>query len=199
MRYLTQILFLIFFISVNAQSISEYEKELNIEPISSITKEIRVYKKYAISTGLELFRFYFDDSSKKYKAEYYYTTADKQNKVILVKKIDLESIYNMEFNALNLFLSHVKYLPAEEKIRYKFRPKPDIFIEDGYIYHITSKSMSILDGISYSIQIQDNDSYNEVEYSNPESYLKNYPEIDELQTINEFLDFIKSSFGIYKN
>ncbi len=59
--------------------------------------------------------------------------------------------------------------------------------------------MSIIDGISYSIQIQDNDSYNEVEYSNPESYLKNYPEIDELQTINEFLDFIKSSFGIYKN
>lgn len=198
MRSLTQILFLIFFISVNAQSISEYEKQLNIEPISSITKEIRVYKKYAISTGLELFRFYFDDSSNNYKAEYYYVTVDKKNNK-LVKKLDLESIYNMEFNALNLFLSHVKYLPTEEKISYKFRPKPDIFIEDGYIYHIIGKPMSIIDGISYSIQIQDNDSYNEVEYSNPESYLKNYPEIDELQTINEFLDFIKSSFGIYKN
>ncbi|RRJ90577.1 hypothetical protein EG240_08600 [Paenimyroides tangerinum] len=198
MRSLTQILFLIFSISVNAQSISEYEKQLNIEPISNNAKEIRVYKKYAISTGLELFIFYFDDSSNKYKAEYYYVTVDKKNNK-LVKKLDLESIYNMEFNALNLFLSHAKYLPSEQKIWYKFIPKPDIFIEDGYIYHIIGKPMSIIDGISYSIQIQDNDSYNEVEYSNPESYLKNYPEIDELQTINEFLDFIKSSFGIYKN
>lgn len=71
MKHLYLLFTIIFsFESFSAQQNIEYDKVLKIENLKFNENEIRVYKKYGISTGLELFRFY-QDENENWKAEFY--------------------------------------------------------------------------------------------------------------------------------
>lgn len=78
-------------------------------------------------------------------------------------------------------------------------PKASAMVDKGYLYFIEGKPASIVDGYSYYIQVKYDKDFNEIHYSNPERYLELYPTIDELISVNEFLDIIKKSFNIFED
>lgn len=97
-----RLLFLVFtIISINtllSQTIQEYDKVLKIEDLNFNNNEIRVYKKYSTSTGLELFRFY-QDEKENWKAEFYETVASRNNLneiTLRTRKFKLNSLKNFE-------------------------------------------------------------------------------------------------------
>jgi len=47
-----------------SQNINKYNRILKIENLPFNNYEMRVYKKYTISTGLEMFRLYQDNTEK---------------------------------------------------------------------------------------------------------------------------------------
>jgi len=198
-------LFLLIFtiISINtlsSQTIQEYDKILKIENLKFNTNEIRVYKKYAISTGLELFRFYQDDK-ENWKAEFYETIAssnkDSEKITLRTRKSKLNSLKNFELIWAQILDTDVIYLPKWQAFEYKLEKKNKKYeIEDGKIISSTSVSY-ILDGSSYHVKIKNGKQENEIEYSNPESYLKTYPNVDELISFKELLDLLKNDFKIF--
>ena len=184
-----------------AQSSIEYDKILKIENLKFNNNEIRIYKKYSTSTGLELFRFY-EDEHQNWKAEFYQTVASKNNKdeiTISIRKSKLNSLKNFELIWTQILETDVSYLPSWEAFKYKLVTHIHNYeIIDGMI---TSSSSSgyILDGVSYDVKIKNINQQNEFHYPNPESYLKKYPNVDELISFKELLDLLRNDFKIFEN
>ena len=184
-----------------SQEIQKFDSILKIENLKLHSKEIRVYKDYSTSTGLELFRF-FQDEHEKWFVEFYETIAQNLGNnefKIKIRKKNLNSLKNLEVIWLNLYYSDIMDLPDFEEITYKLRPKKvEISIEEGNLVMEKTNRSIILDGISYYVQINNGEKNKELEYPNPESYLKKYPEVDELISFEEFLNIIKEEFNLFK-
>lgn len=181
--------------------LSKLEKILKVDTIPFLDKEIRVYKKHEISTGLELFRIYFDEQKKDYKADFYYTFAKKTSNdshEIIIKHFELKSFYNLEYVVLKLLNTNIQHIPTASAINYKMKSKSEIILEMGEFY-ISQTSSTTIDGVSYYIQVGEENIFNEISYSNPETNLSKYPTVDELISVNEFLDIIKKSFNIFED
>lgn len=89
------------------------------------------------------------------------------------------------------------HLPPWENIQYKLEKKnKDYFTEDDEIVSSVSKS-AILDGFTYYLKVKTDKNENEFEYDNPESYLKIYPNVDELISFTELLNLLRSEFRIF--
>lgn len=184
--------------NLSSQTIQEYDKFLKIENLKFNTNEIRVYKKDAISTGLELFRLYQDDK-ENWKAELYETIASNNNGEIKIRarKYKLNSLKNFELIWAQILDTDVIHLPKWQTFEYKLVKKNKKYeIEDGEIISSTSMS-NFLDGFSYYVKIKNGKQENEIEYSNPESYLKTYPNVDELISFKELLDLLRNDFKIF--
>lgn len=183
-----------------AQQNIEYDKILKIENLKFHEKEICVYKKYGTSTGLELFRFY-EDEKENWKAEFYNTVARTNNKdevKIWTRKSKLNSLKNFEMLWLQILDTNVIHLPKWEAFEYKLKKvNKDYQIEDGEIYSSTSRS-SVLDGQSFYVKIKRGENENQFSYSNPESYLEEYPNVDELLSFKELLDLIRTEFKVFE-
>ena len=67
---------------------------------------------------------------------------------------------------------------------------------DGEIYNTISK-VSVLDGKVFFIKIKNGNRFNEIIYPNPQSYLTHYSNVDELQSVAELLEIVKSEFKIF--
>lgn len=181
--------------------LSTLEKILKVDTIPFFKNEIRVYKKHEISTGLELFRIYYDEQKKDYRADFYYTFAKKSSKdshEIIIKHFELKSFYNLEYVVLKLLNTNIQHIPTSSAISYKMKPKSEIILEMDKFYNSQTSSTTI-DGVSYYIQVSEGKIFNEIIYSNPESYLSKYPTVDELISVNEFLDIIKKDFNIFED
>ena len=161
--------------------------------------EIRIYKKYATSTALEMFRLY-NVKDDYWKAELYQTKAGTINNVtkIRIVKEKLNSLSNLELIWFKILDTDILYLPDFDKISYKLKNKSNQYsIEEGNIVNTTKKT-SILDGVSYYILINSNKKKNTIHYLNPENYLEYYPNVDELISVKELLDLIRLEFGCLK-
>ncbi|MCX8523973.1 hypothetical protein OF897_08560 [Chryseobacterium formosus] len=184
---------------LSAQQNTEYDKILKIENLKFHENEIRVYKKYSTTTGLELFRFYQDDK-ENWKAEFYETIATQNNKneiKIRTRKSKLNSLKNFEMVWLQILDTNVIHLPKWEFFEYKLKKvNKDYQIEDGEIYSSIS-SLSVLDGRSFYVKIKRGKKENQFNYSNPESYLEKYPNVDELLSFQELLNLIRNEFKIF--
>ncbi|MFP3592878.1 hypothetical protein SB689_13015 [Chryseobacterium sp. SIMBA_038] len=197
-----RLFFLLFIIisinTLSAQTIQEYDKILKIENLKFNTNEIRVYKKYAISTGLELFRFYQDDK-ENWKAELYKTfviSGNKEDKIIVDKTI-LNSLKNPKLIWAQILDTDVVCLSKWETFKYKLKKHMhDYEVIDGEVTSST-QTTRIMDGISYTVKIKTGENENEFSYSNPEDYLKTYPNVDELISFKELLDLLKKDFKIF--
>ncbi|WP_410692565.1 hypothetical protein [Chryseobacterium sp. SIMBA_038] len=171
---------------------------MKIENLKFNTNEIRVYKKYAISTGLELFRFYQDDK-ENWKAELYKTfviSGNKEDKIIVDKTI-LNSLKNPKLIWAQILDTDVVCLSKWETFKYKLKKHMhDYEVIDGEVTSST-QTTRIMDGISYTVKIKTGENENEFSYSNPEDYLKTYPNVDELISFKELLDLLKKDFKIF--
>ncbi len=194
-----KILLFILFSSFNllAQNISDFDKTLKIDLLKIHENEIRIYKKYATSTGLEMFRLY-NVKEDYWKAELYQTKARTIDNIIKIRvvKEKLNSLSNLELIWFKILDTDVLYLPDFDRIGYKLKSKSSNYtIEDGNIVN-TTKETSILDGVSYYILINNKDNKNDIHYFNPETYLELYPNVDELISLKKLLDLIRLEFDV---
>ena len=182
------------------QEISEINKVLAIPDPLEFQKEIRIYKDYFISNTVEIFRIY-DEGKDEWKVQVF--SYSKNNKA--VTKIDVitfpkENIGKLKPKGanliwLNLLLSNVEFLPNMESIKYKLNT-PYLDLEKGEQV-IAKKMILVLDGKGYQVYVKNGKITNSFSFDNPETYLKNYPNVDELISYNQLLSIIKKEFNLW--
>lgn len=184
-----------------SQELLKFDSILKIENLEFHSREIRVYKNYSISTGLELFRMYYDENDK-INTEFYYTVARKlENGEIQIRITNkkLDSFKNPKYIWLKLIYSDILHIPEFEEIRYKLKPKAEVILDENGELVVGTTTSIILDGVSFYVQISNNGITRDIEYPNPESYFKKFPNVDELIIFNDFLNIIKEEFEVFKN
>ena len=182
------------------QEVYEINKVLEIPDTLEFQKEIRIYKNYSTTTRTTVFRMY-DEGKNNWKVTIYYYLANlkqctKINQIHFPKE-NIGKLKPKDANLiwLNLLLSNVEFLPSMEDINYKFK-KDSIEFEDGE-YGIVKKKVLVLDGNDYQVYIKNGKIRNNFSFDNPETYLKNYPNVDELISYNELLSVIKKEFNLW--
>jgi hypothetical protein len=200
MKYLSFLLLIPF--QVCSQSFEKLDSILKIQHIPLNESEIRIYKDYSTSTGLELFRLYKDENNV-FQAEFHQTVARKigDNTEIRVKKDKLNSIKNMEVIWLAFLNSDIGHLPPFSEIVYKFRDNKDLELKiiDGEITYLQISKPIILDGVTFMINFSSPKMKNQIVYDNPESYLNLFPNVDELISFQEILEIARTEFNLFNN
>lgn len=162
--------------------------------------EIRIYKDRGIYNSGNVFRIYKDD--KIWKAEliqWFLPKEISKDEFELIKpKITiLKPQKSLEELFLNLRALNIEFLPKEEYFQYKKTSnKKVVFDEDEKAFLIHQELTSVLDGTGYLVKYQSGKNRNEFTYNNPESYLKHFPEINELKDFVDILKYIRKEFNI---
>ncbi|GGA85299.1 hypothetical protein GCM10008015_27570 [Flavobacterium palustre] len=161
-------------------------------PDTLASKEIRVYKSYQITTGTELFRFYKVDE-KNWSAILYHfrndlTTFDET--VITPKS-------NFEYLWLQFYIINIKKLPSIREIDYKIQ-KPRVVFDEKYGYVVETTTLGVMDGIGYKLYYRNLKEINTIQFDNYEIYLKQSPDVDELNAYNEIINLIKANFNVWQ-
>lgn len=202
-------IFLVLFLSFStfavAQNITEINSDLKLSDSLTYETEVRIYQGGGITNYSSLFRM-FKDKSKKWTAEFYEHYAKVNGQAELrTEKQTLTSEKNMEFIFQNLVRSHILDLPSLSEIRWKLVTRGNVEkVKKKYRgkeieeYELMNKQIAILDGEGFKVQVKGWNRANEFEFSNPDGYLKHYPEIDELNYICEILELIRTEFHIWK-
>ena len=110
----------------------------------------------------------------------------------------------MEFLYYNFLRSNILHLPSQESIKWKLKKRGDVekvkrkFRGKEYVdYDILDSVILISDGVSYQVEVRELSRKNSFLYSNPESLLEYYPEVDELIYMCEIINLIKIEFQIW--
>ncbi len=198
------ILFL-FSIGISAQNITEINSDIKLSNSLTYQTEVRIYQCTGITNYSSLFRMY-KDKSGEWVVEFYKHYAKIGGQTELRTEMQtLKSENDMEFVFQNLIRSYIFDLPSLQDIRWKFGSRGNVKkverIRRGKKtekYEFLNRQIGILDGEGFTIQVKGWNKTNEFEYSNPDGYLKHYPEIDELIYMCEILDTIRNEFGIWE-
>lgn len=126
--------------------------------------------------------------------------------MVLPKKISSDEFENIEpiitnFTAneddfLNFQIRNIQYLPDEKLFQYKKNINKIVYDEDLKEKVISTKNMMVMDGTGYEVKYKNGKIENTFNYSNPRSYLEKFPEIDELKSFVNILDFIDKRFEV---
>lgn len=195
-KFFVLVLLFISSIVLGQQNVSEINAVLKIPDSLIHSHEIRVYKRYQISNGTEIFRFFEENKEWKTEFYHYYHPIGKNDKPEFEKE-KLKDDLSKEFAWMRIVLSNVEFLPKEESFSYKLKTRK-ILIEGGEcLFSITSSAIS--DGVSYKVFFKTGTRTNDFEYGNPESKLIKYPGVDELEMFSQLLIAIREEFGIWKD
>lgn len=205
MKNISVLLVFLFSIGASAQRVSKVNSDSNLSDSLTYETEVRIYRGVGELDDTSLFRM-FKDTTGKWTAEFYepHTKVSGQFNVRL-EKPTLQSENDMEFIFQNFLRSHIMDLPSMSEIRWKLVKRGVVEkVEEASLgykigdYALRNKVLLVSDGEGYSVQVKSRGKVNEFYYSNPESYLKEYPEIDELIYMCEILDLIRNEFHIWK-
>jgi len=184
------------------QEVYEINKALEIPDQLEFQQEIRIYKDYSISNTVEIFRMY-DEGKNNWKVTiYYYSKNLKQVTKINQIQFPKENIGKLKQKDayliwLNLLLLDLEFLPDLKEINYKLKLS-SIKFEDGE--YVTIKNIkTVIDGDSYEVFIKNGSIENSFSFNNPETYLKYYPNVDELISYNQLLSTIKKEFNLWND
>ena len=205
MKNILILIIFLFSIGVSAQNITEINSDLKLTDSLTYETEVRIYKGVGITNYTSVFRM-FKDKSEKWTAEFYEHYAKVNGRTELrIKKRTLKSKNDMEFVFQNFTRSFILDLPSlnefywklvtrgnVEKVKKQYRGKT---IEE---YEFINEEFHMVDGDEFKIQVNAWNRTNEFEFSNVDSYLILYPEIDELIYMSEILENIRKEFGIWK-
>lgn len=205
MRNIQILIIFLFSNAISAQDISGINSDLKLSDSLTYETEIRVYQGGGITNYSSLFRM-FKDRSEKWTAEFYEHYAKVDGQVELrTEKRTLDSENDIEFIFQNLIRSHILDLPSLSEIQWKLvtpgkieKIKKTHRGKEVVEYEFINNQILITDGEGFKAQLKGWNKTNEFSYSNPDSYLKYYPEIDELIYICEILNIIRNEFGIWK-
>jgi ABC-type Fe3+/spermidine/putrescine transport system ATPase subunit len=197
MKNIQILIIFLFSIGISAQNISGINSDLKLSDSLKMESEIRIYAGGGITNYSSLFRMY-KDKTNKWTAEFYehYAKVDGQTE-LRTERRTVESKNDMEFVWNGMLRTNIESLPNMSEIKYKMRERGKVELVDGE-YQLMWKSKQIMDGIGYKVQIKTELTSNEIDYDNPESYLKHYSEVDELVFFNELLSLVKNEFNIWK-
>jgi len=163
-------------------------------PDSLHTQEIRITKSGSFGNA-EILRIYFNSNSNLILELF---EKDKDGKFELVKNKTLPREDNYDEKLwLKILMTDIHHIADYQGILYKFKKDKEImFFKDKWtIFYNTTHSV---DGVGYEIEISGEEKYNSVRYSNPDSFLKTYPEIDELKSVVDLLNLIRNEFNIWE-
>ncbi|MFT3910933.1 MAG: hypothetical protein QM737_16055 [Ferruginibacter sp.] len=104
---------------------------------------------------------------------------NEKNRPISIKRKKLFAIPNFETVIKKLLSYNILNLPNQKEIEYKMR-KDTIELVDGE-YQTITKKVDVMDGESYSIEIKIGDKFRIYRFENPDTYLKYYPKVNELE------------------
>jgi hypothetical protein len=190
---------------VFSQNISEINSDIKITDSLKFKTEIRIYQNMGISNYSSLLRICKDE--KDWIVEFYehYVKVEGITELKIEKQI-LKSKNDMQFVLLNLIRSNILNLPSLEEIRWKLVKRGNVELKKTNIrgkiieeYDLLNNEIWKMDGKGFKIQVNCWNKKNEFEFSNPDSYLKEFPEVDELIFMSEILNIIRHEFGIWKD
>ena len=185
MKNLKILILFLFSIGVLAQNKSKINADLKLPDSLNHETEVRIYKGEGTYHS-SLFRMYKDNSGK-WNTEYYeHSNNENEFTELLTEKRTLISKNDVEFVFLNLERNYIFELPNIDQIAHKLDNR-------GII-----EKANITDKKEFKIQVKSKYKNNEFQISNPDNYLKNNPNIDELIYISEILNTIRYEFGIWK-
>lgn len=184
--------------SIFGQSLSGLNQSIGLTDSLTNENEIRIYKSSGESGEYkEIFRMY-EDSSKIWKAELidYNTKVPAQLKV---QKHNLKPKSDMGLDLvwMNIQKTHIQDLPNMSDIRWKLQ-KPafqEINGEKELFWIVTLRS----GGEGFAVHFRLGKKSNRVFYSNPESLLEEYENVDELIYFSELLNVLRTEFGVWEN
>lgn len=153
--------------------------------------EIRIYSIPALTNGWQIFRMYKTSEDANWKIEIIKNISESRTQIE-----ELNSQTNLDIVWLKILQTDILDLPDWESIQYKFKKDRSIELEDGKFID-NYATVGIMDGIGYKVMIKNNKEFNEINYSNPEGYLKHFENIDELISFKSLLDVVRNEFGIW--
>ena len=127
-------------------------------------------------------------------------STDQLNSILLQSCSALEYLHSD--SNLNQFWSrildtHAEFLPDIKGIDYKLKGKT-IFESDTDNYG-SNKKIAFTDGIGYTAFIRNYNKVNQFSFTNAESYLKYFPDVDELNSYSSLLNLIRIEFNIWQD
>lgn len=197
------LLFLFSIGNVFTQNISKINSDLKLSDSLAYETEIRIYQSESITNYTSLFRMFKENN--KWTAEFYehYAKVFLMDTVRIEKRL-LKSVNDMQFVYQNLLRSHIMDLPSSSEIDWKLVKRGDVekvqTMERGEIverYDRINNVTLFLDGDVFKVQAKIPFKRNEFNFSNPDSYLEDYPNIDELIYIGEIMETLRNEFGIW--
>lgn len=197
MKYYFIFFFLIIF-KCFGQEVSEINKVLRISDTLENKQEIRIYKDYSTTNEIDIIRMLKDKKKDWVVHKFWYSKDFKTVTKIDEIRFPKENIGKLkpkdaELIWLNILITNVQFLPNMKTIRYKFG-KPHIEVNKGE-REISKTEKHILDRVGYKVYIRNGKNTNSFSFDNPESYLKQYPTVDELISYNELLSVLKKEFN----
>ncbi|TDX84017.1 hypothetical protein [Epilithonimonas xixisoli] len=195
MQFSLRFLFLFLFAIVKSQNIDS----LANVPSELKETEIRIYKDRGITNSGFVFRIYKEDKTWKANLTQWFLPKEiSRDEVEWIKPeiTILKSEKSLEEVFVNVEARNIKFLPKEETFKYKKSNKKVEYDEDEKAFLMTTLLMTVVDGTGYSVKYQSGKQQNEFSYNNPESYLKEYPNIDELNDFVDILKYIRKEFNI---
>ncbi len=196
MQFSLKFLFFFLFAILKSQNIDSLAKI----PSELKETEIRIYKDRGITNSGHIFRIYKED--KIWKAEliqWFLPKEISRDEIewIKPKLTVLKPEKSLEELFLNIKARNIGFLPKEEYFQYKKDVSRVIYDEEEKDWAFETKNaIWVLDGTGYLVKYKSGKQQNEFNYRNPESYLKHYPEIDELNYFVDILKYIRKEFNI---
>ncbi|MBV2165576.1 MAG: hypothetical protein KUL76_03470 [Kaistella sp.] len=186
--------FIIYSFILNAQDLDK----LTGLSTNYLEKEIRIYKDRGITNSGIVFRVYKKNNQWKAETIQWFlpkkiSSDDFQMIPPITKNISADK--NVELIFMTLEALNIGQLPMEDAFEYK-KEKSIIWDEDEENFMMRTSKTAILDGNAYSVIYKAGQYYNEFTYNNPESYLHQFPEIDELKSFQKILEYIREQFNL---
>ena len=196
-----KLLILIIFLSNSTlfgQNLTEINESVGFTDSLNNEKEIRIYRTSGMTNYTGIFRMY-QDSTEKWRVELIEHYAKVPNQAELkIEKRKLKFKSKMDLIWLEIQKTNVQDLPNMTDIDWKLKKDPVIHEIDGEKV-LSWKKSSILDGQGYDVHIRWGKNFNRIYYSNPESYLRIYENVDELVYFSQLLNLLRTEFGVWKN
>jgi hypothetical protein len=197
MKNLLQSISLLYSIVAFSQNISKINSNLKISDSLTHQKEIRIYKKEDTTNYNELLQLYFEN--KKWNAILYkYHDSVNEYVPLKIEKVKLSTKKDLELLWIQILATNIEFLPNQSEIEYKLRGKLEIDTLSNGEYEYGYKITNIIDGTGYTVFVKNHTKTNNITFSNPESYLKLYPNVDELIDFCTLLKIINSTFSTSK-
>jgi len=192
--------------AMETKNICRINKDLQLSDTLTHPIEVRIYENEEITNYSSLFRMCKTEKGQ-WKSEFFehYDAIIGQTK-LKTKRTKLSAKHGEKFVYANLLRSQILHLPDISTIHWKLKKRTRKTVElivgkgktKGEItYQNSTTSVAILDGVTYTVQLKSGGNTHAFSYDNPESYLKHFPNVDELIYMNEILETIKNEFNIW--